>query len=175
MTFEPRAAVICLDLQRYRAPRAKATDTLEACRALLDGARRRRWPVLHVHAGGPAGDLRPLSGFEPRPNEPVFVRHGPSAFSNASFTRAACALGGPLALAGFSLQDTVLATAFAAADRRLPVEVVLDCVIADEVESLSALTALFRPLERLGPDIQATTLKDLLQPEAGRLAAANTP
>jgi nicotinamidase-related amidase len=116
-----------------------------------------------------------LAGLEPRPNEAVFIRRGPSAFSSPGFSEAAHRLGGPLALAGFSLQDTVLATAFAAADRGLCVDAPLDCILAGGLSGPGAYRAFVRALEGAGPAIQLTTLNDLLQPEAGRLAAANTP
>lgn len=175
MRLEPRAALICLDLQRYRNGLGLEADRLDACRKLLEAARARRWPVLHVHHRPAAGDPRPLPGLEPRANEPVFLRRGPSAFSSPAFAEAAQRLGGPLALVGFSLRDTALATALAAADRGLPVEAPLDCLCTGGPDDPGARRALVGALEAAGPGVRVTDLKDLLQPEAGRLAAANAP
>lgn len=173
MSLEPRAVLVCLDLQRYRG--TDIGPRVDGARRILAQARAERWPVLHVHAGRMAGDIRPLPGFEPRPTEPVFVRRGPSAFSNPGFAQAACGLGGPLALIGYGLQDTALATAFAAADRGLGVEVVCDGLIAGEAPTAFALPALLRPLESLGQNVRVITSRDLFPLEAGRLAAANAP
>ncbi|MCI3133801.1 isochorismatase family protein [Phenylobacterium aquaticum] len=172
MTYDPRAALVCLDLQRYRHGGPSADPVLAACRRALDDARRRGWPVLHVHARPPGADLRPLPGLEPRPSEPVFLRRGPSAFSNSAFAQAAHASGGPLALIGFAMLDTVLATAFAAADRDLETQVILDAVGVGTGVDPHALSATFLAL---APHGRAVTLKDLFQEEAERFAAANLP
>jgi len=71
----PHAALVCLDLQRSREGEATPA-VLETCRRSLAAARRRRWPVLHVHDRALA-DARPIPGLEPRPNEAVFLRQGP--------------------------------------------------------------------------------------------------
>jgi nicotinamidase-related amidase len=172
VTHDPRAALVCLDLQRYRDGGAGGDPMLAACRRALQDARRRGWPVLHVHARPPGGDLRPLPGLEPRPSEPVFLRRGPSAFSNPAFAQAAHATGGPLALIGFALLDTVLATAFAAADRDLETQVVMDAVFAGAGIDPRALSS---TLQALSPHGRAITLKDLFHEEAERFAAANLP
>jgi len=130
------AALVCLDLQRGRAADLlNAGPTIDICRMVLEEARRRRWPVLHVHRREVTIEAsRPLAGLEPLPVEPVYVRAGPSAFSHQAFAHAAYGLGGPLALIGLCLCDTVLATSFAAADRKLPVEIVIDAVFATPQE-----------------------------------------
>lgn len=170
----PRAALVCLDLQRNRQSSEAQGPVASQCRRVLAEARRRRWPVLHVHARTQA-DARPIAGLEPRPNEPVFLRQGPSAFSNANFTRAALALGGPLALIGFALEDTVLATAFAAADRDIAVDVILDAVFTGTHEPEAVDRVLLAPLHALAPRARLVTSDDLLVADTGRFAAANLP
>ena len=165
----PRAALVCLDLQRGRQGGPFASADLACCRRVLAEARTRRWPVLHVH-DRTLVDPRPISGLEPRPSEPVFLRQGPSAFSNPNFRRAAHALGGPLALIGYSLGDTVLATAFAAADRGLPVEVVGDAVCLG-----AGAEALFASLRGLGPRVRLVPADELLDQTEDRFVAANAP
>lgn len=170
----PRAALVCLDLQRNRQSGEAQGIVASQCRRVLAEARRRRWPVLHVHARTQA-DPRPIDGLEPRPTEPVFLRQGPSAFSNANFTRAALALGGPLALIGFALEDTVLATAFAAADRDLAVDVILDAVFTGTHEPGAVDRVLLAPLRALAPRARLVTSDDLLVADPGRFTAANLP
>jgi nicotinamidase-related amidase len=170
----PRAALVCLDLQRNRQSGEAQEPVVSQCRRVLAEARRRRWPVLHVHARTLA-DLRPIAGLEPQPTEPVFVRQGPSAFSNANFARAALALGGPLALIGFSLEDTVLATAFAAADRDLAVDVILDAVFTGTHEPDAVDRVLLAPLRALAPRTRLMASNDLLIADTGCYAAANLP
>jgi nicotinamidase-related amidase len=166
------AALVCLDLQRERLATENAAATVAACRIVLEQARRRRWPVLHVHAQH--GDLlagRPIPGLEPLPSEAVFVRQGPSAFTNRTFSQTAQILGGPLVLIGFRLADTVLATAFAAADRDLAVEVVDDAVGGDPANR----QILLKPLAALAPRARVTTSRELFLEDATRYAAANMP
>lgn len=165
----PRAALVCLDLQRGRQAGPATAAELACCRRVLAEARARRWPILHVH-DRTLSDVRPIAGLEPRPTEPVFLRQGPSAFSNPNFRRAAHALGGPLALIGYSLGDTVLATAFAAADRGLPVEVVRDAVCPG-----AGAEALFASLRALGPRIRLIGADELLRQTEDRFVAANAP
>lgn len=170
----PRAALVCLDLQRNRQADEAHGPVVAQCRRVMAEARRRRWPVLHVHARSLA-DPRPIAGLEPRATEPVFLRQGPSAFSNANFTRAALALGGPLALIGFALEDTVLATAFAAADRDLAVDVILDAVFTGTHEPDAVERALLAPLRALAPRARLLASDDLLIADTGRFAPANLP
>jgi nicotinamidase-related amidase len=170
----PKAALVCLDLQRSRQSGDGQGAIVSLCRRVLNEARRRGWPVLHVH-GRTLADGRPIAGLEPRPTEAVFLRQGPSAFSNANFTHAALALGGPLALIGFALEDTVLATAFAAADRDIAVDVILDAVFTGAPEPDVANGALLAPLHALAPRARLIDSRDLLVVDAGRFAAANRP
>jgi nicotinamidase-related amidase len=164
------SALICLDLQRERLATENAAATVAACRRVLEQARRRRWPVLHVHARLGAAP-RPIEGLEPLPSEAVFIRQGPSAFTNPAFSQTARILGGPLVLIGFRMADTVLATAFAAADRNLAVEVVDDAVGGDPANH----QILLKPLAALAPGARVTTSRELFFEDASRFAAANMP
>ena len=166
------AALVCLDLQRERLSTEGAAATAAVCREVLAQARRRRWPVLHVHAQhGAMPPDRPIPGLEPLPSEAVFVRQGPSAFTNRTFSQTAQILGGPLVLIGFSMADTVLATAFGAADRDLAVEVIDDAVGGDPANRM----ILLKPLAALAPRARVTTLHELFLEDATRFAAANMP
>jgi nicotinamidase-related amidase len=168
------SALICLDLQRGRLRAEGAEEVIQACRRVLEAARARHWPILHVHRREPVSDHgRPIAGLEPLPSEAVYFRHGPSAFSNRGFRQAARALGGPLALIGFSLADTVLATAFAAADRELPVDVIGEAVAVGGPGSLRA--ALSTPLTAMTPLARILPFNELFPEGVSRFAAANMP
>ncbi|WP_340646443.1 isochorismatase family protein [Phenylobacterium sp.] len=166
------SALVCLDLQHERLSTEGAAATAAVCRTVLEQARRRRWPVLHVHARhGAMPEGRPITGLEPLPSEAVFVRQGPSAFTNRTFSQTAQILGGPLVLIGFSMADTVLATAFAAADRDLAVEVIDDAVGGDPANR----KILLKPLAALAPRARVTSSRELFFEDASRFAAANMP
>lgn len=170
-----RAGLVCLDLQRGRLQHAAdGPRVAEACRRVLAEARRRRWPVLHVHHRGAAVELgRPIAGLEPLPSEPLFERPGPSAFSNRSFERVAQGLGGPLALMGFHAFDTVAATAFAAADRQIPVDLIFDAVATGGPSRL--LAGVCTPPGDVRLYARFVSSKDLFPGGISRFAAANTP
>ena len=89
MTYAPHSsALICLDLQRERLSVENASATAAVCRKVLEQARRRCWPVLHVHRReSEMPGERPIPGLEPLPSEAVFARQGPSAFTNRSFSK----------------------------------------------------------------------------------------
>ena len=180
MRAPPPAALICLDLQRARmkdaVSPASVARTAEACRQVLEQARRRRWPILHVHRREPDADgARPILGLEPLPSEPVYMRPGPSAFSHPTFSQAALALGGPLALIGFSLCDSVLATAFAAADRKVAVEILQDAVAINAKDERLQRMAMSGPIMSLSPLCRMIASEELFQEGVSALAAANAP
>lgn len=177
MRSPPPAALVCLDLQRARLTDSPATaPVIATCRRVLSQARGRGWPVLHVHRREATSEAaRPIPGLEPLPSEPVYLRPGPSAFTHPAFARHAKALGGPLALIGFSLADAVLATAFAAADLQLPVEVLCDAVATGGLDDPDLRRALAAPLASLFPQCRLIAADDLLQEEAAGFAPANTP
>lgn len=167
-------ALVCLDLQRGRQNLNLSAEAamLDACLQTLTQARALRWPVLHVHSRTEAGAAgRSIAGLEPLPSEAVYVRNGPSPFSNRNFSQAVQALGGPLALIGYRLNDTVLATAFAAADRDLDCQVLSDAIAIPQVEGLGPR----HPLRGLAPAVNLITSSELFQQGARRFAAANMP
>ena len=180
MNASAPAVLVCLDLQRARlshaVSQASATRAAAACRQVLDQARARRWPVVHVHRREVSPqDSRPIQGLEPLPSEPVYVHSGPSAFSNGAFAQSIAAMGGPLALIGFSLNDSVLATAFAAVDRQLPVEILQDAVAANARDELGLRQAMAASLKSLSPLCRIIDSPEFFQEDAAALAAANAP
>lgn len=177
MKLPPPAALVCLDLQQGRllaSPHAERVAGV--CREVLVQARACGWPILHVHRReAQFGHGRPIAGLEPLATEPVYVRPGPSAFSNEAFGRQARALGGPLALIGFSLSDTVLATTFAAADLGLQIEVLTDAIALDARDEGHLRPALTASLQGLAPLCRLIESRELFQEEAVAYAAANAP
>ncbi|HEY9233404.1 MAG TPA: isochorismatase family protein, partial [Phenylobacterium sp.] len=142
---------------------------------VLRQARRRRWPILHVHRreAGPH-DGRPIPGLEPLPSEPIYLRPGASAFSHQGFAHAAQGLAAPLALIGFSLGDSILATTFAALDRGLPVDILTDAVFAAEDETVLH-RAIATTVLGLSVPCRFTSSTDLFREEAATICAANAP
>ncbi|WP_309643269.1 isochorismatase family protein [Phenylobacterium sp.] len=174
------SVLVCLDLQRGRLAGLIGAENVESalvtCRHVLDQARRRRWPVLHVHRREPTLEGgRPIAGLEPLPSEPIYLRNGPSAFSHRAFSQAVEAYGGPLVLIGFSLCDSVLATAFAAVDRDLAVEVVSDGVPIGGRDDHLLRLAMAAPLASLSPMARIIDSRELFVEDAAALAAANAP
>lgn len=180
MSSTAPAVLVCLDLQRARlsdaVSHASATRAADVCRQVLDQARARRWPVVHVHRREASPqDARPIQGLEPLPSEPVYLHSGPSAFSSGAFAQFILAMGGPLALIGFSLSDSVLATAFAAVDRQLPVEILQDAVAADARDEQGLRQAMAASLKSLSPLCRIIDSPDFFQEDAMAFAAANAP
>lgn len=153
-----------------------AAATASACGKVLGQARRRRWPVLHVHRREADADAgRPIAGLEPLPTEPVYLRPGASAFSHRGFADAAQSLGGPIALIGFSLCDSVLATTFAALDRKLAVEILADAVFASANDEAVLRRAIAAALTGLSPPCRLIRSTELFREEPATVVAANTP
>lgn len=73
------------------------------------------------------------------------------------------------------MTDAVLATAFAAADLQLPVEVLSDAVATGERDDPDLRRALSAPLTSLFPLCRLIQADDLLQEEAAAFVAANAP
>ena len=116
--------LVCLDIQRSVAAEVDPT-ALTTGQWLLGQARRRRWPVAHLHRRSPAfsdreglGDAAPVAGFEPLPSEPLFVRSGLSAFSSPRFREWAAAADDDeqIVFLGLGNCATWLATALGGAD-----------------------------------------------------------
>lgn len=89
---------------------------LAKCRALLAEARERHWPVAFVRPPMPVSIARHhkasrwIAGFEPRRDDMVFDRSGPSCYSNEEFAGSMDAAGRVFVMAGFSADSTGLAT-----------------------------------------------------------------
>ncbi|WP_423304743.1 isochorismatase family protein [Caulobacter sp. KR2-114] len=172
---QPR--LVCLDLQReYVVPGRPlysegAGNAAETCAAVLRHARAHGWRVVHVQRRQADGLFErkgyfgaPIEGLRPLISEPVFARSGYSAFCNPDFAaEMRDAFGEDVFLIGFSLDQTCLATAFAAADAGLSITVITDATgpagCADTWAQRQAAERLLAPVARLAAsqDVLAET------------------
>lgn len=108
---------------------------LAKCRLLLAEARERRWPVAFVRPPMPASAARChkaarwIEGFEPKRDDMVFDRSGPSCYSSDEFAGAMDAAGRVFVMAGFSTDSTGLATLIDAAQQDHFVGLVRDAAV----------------------------------------------
>lgn len=127
--------LLCLNLlcaHESAARQSVRTLAEEGARYCIHHARERGWSILHVHsAGARIGDnlTTPIAGLEPLSSEPVFYKHGPSAFSARGLEEAIAELRArTLALIGFALPFDCLATSVVAFERGLRTIIVRDAV-----------------------------------------------
>lgn len=173
--------VLCLDLQRDRAPEqatAEGRRHIAACQRFLGLIRAAGWPLVHSlqHSGDPAVTPAPIDGLEPRPFEPVFVRAGLSAFSHRRLNEfAETERGGELVLVAVTIGPSCLATAFDAHDRGLRVVLAEDTLAARAFGPFASATVRGVLLSAAGPFVRRTTTLELLDRAArtGQPAAAN--
>lgn len=134
--------LVCLDLQREFTVSGRplyspeATPQIDRCRQALSVARGNGWTVTHCHTRRPGAlfrrgsqFVRPIVGLEPLPSEQLFYREALSAFLPSSMRAFALVHRGcDLAVAGFSLNESLLASVVHAADLGLNVTVLEDAV-----------------------------------------------
>jgi nicotinamidase-related amidase len=117
---------------------------LARCRALLEEARERHWPVAFVRSAARATTMRAsassrwIEGFEPTRADMVFDRAGPSCYSNDEFANAMDAAGRVFVLAGFSGESTCLTTLIDAAQNNHFVGLVQDASATRPLPGLDA-------------------------------------
>jgi nicotinamidase-related amidase len=165
-SLQPVPWLVCLDLQRefvisgrpLFAP--ESAQQLEVCKLVLSAARANGWGVTHCLTRRACGlfragsqFIRPIDGLEPWPDEVVIYREGLSAFSAPQMRRMAKVMtGADLLLIGFSLNESLLATALEAAELGLGVTLIEDAVGASRANAirtnrlLAAARKLLEPL-----------------------------
>jgi nicotinamidase-related amidase len=118
---------------------------LAKCRALLEEARERHWPVAFVRSAARTTTMRRASasshwieGFEPKRADMVFDRSGLSCYSNDEFANAMDAAGCVFVLAGFSGESSCLATLIDAAQNNHFVGLVQDASATRPLPGLDA-------------------------------------
>jgi nicotinamidase-related amidase len=102
-----------------------AAAALANCRAALDHARSKGFPVAFLRQFSRSAYFNPatafsgwISGFEPTGADMVFERESPSCYSSAVFAQFMEGCGGHFALAGFAGETTCLSTAIDAFHRK---------------------------------------------------------
>jgi len=150
----PRSWLICLDLQRDHVvpgrPRyaAENAQVAAACARVLGYARDAGWRIVHSQlrhddSGAWPRELfsAPIEGLRPLISEPVFFRHGLSAFADPGFaSEMRAARGEQVYLVGFSLADTCLATVMAGIDEGLSLTLLEDAIGAGATPALATAT-----------------------------------
>ncbi|OYX36276.1 MAG: hypothetical protein B7Y99_02230 [Caulobacterales bacterium 32-69-10] len=186
-SFVPAPALLCLDLQREQADATglapeDARRCIEQCRRVLRHARRAGWQVAHVHRHNGANAClsepsRPIEGLEPLPREAVFYRDRPSAFSSAPFRDFVSRLGDPrLIVVGFSLDASVLFSAVAGHELRIPITVVQGALAAPSLRGFSGEVMETVLLSVLGSFVEVVSADQLVEITGPLLAhAANHP
>jgi nicotinamidase-related amidase len=101
-----------------------ANAALENCRAALDHARSKGFPVAFIRQFSRSAYFNPatafsgwISGFEPTGADMVFERERPSCYASSLFAQFMEGCGGHFALAGFAGETACLSTAIDAYHR----------------------------------------------------------
>lgn len=102
-----------------------AAPALENCRAALDHARSKGFPVAFIRQFSRSAYFNPatafsgwINGFEPTGFDMVFERESPSCYSSSLFAQFMESCGGHFALAGFAGETACLSTAIDAFHRK---------------------------------------------------------
>src|SRR5262249_14124674 len=122
-----------------------ASSALENCRAVLDHARSKGFPVAFIRQFSRSAYFNPatafsgwISGFEPAGGDMVFEREGPSCYSSALFAQFMEGCGGHFALAGFAGETACLSTAIDAFHRKHKFSYLADASASHGLGDLSA-------------------------------------
>jgi len=121
-----------------------ANAALANCRAALDYARSRGFPVAFVRQVSRSAYFNPatafsgwIKGFEPTGADMVFERDKPSCYSSAMFAQFMEGCGGHFALAGFAGETACLSTAIDAFHRKHRFSYLADASASHDLGDLS--------------------------------------
>lgn len=122
-----------------------AATALENCRASLNHARSKGFPVAFIRQFSRSAYFNPatafsswISGFEPTGADMVFERESPSCYSSALFAQFMEGCGGHFALAGFAGETACLSTAIDAFHRKHRFSYLADASASHGLGDLSA-------------------------------------
>ena len=122
-----------------------ANAALANCRAALDHARSRGFPVAFLRQVSRSAYFNPatafggwIRGFEPTGADMVFERENPSCYSNTMFAQLMESCGGHFALAGFAGETACLSTAIDAFHRKHRFSYLTDASASHGLGELSA-------------------------------------
>jgi nicotinamidase-related amidase len=122
-----------------------ADPALANCRAALDHARSKGFPVAFLRQFSRSAYFNPatafsgwIEGFEPTGGDMVFERESPSCYSSTPFAQLMDSCGGHFALAGFAGETACLSTAIDAFHRKHRFSYLADASASHELGELSA-------------------------------------
>jgi nicotinamidase-related amidase len=122
-----------------------AAAALENCRAALNHARSKGFPVAFIRQFSRSAYFNPamafsswINGFEPTGGDMVFERESPSCYSSALFAQFMEGCGGHFALAGFAGETACLSTAIDAFHRKHRFSYLADASASHGLGDLSA-------------------------------------
>lgn len=122
-----------------------ANAALTNCRAALDHARSKGFPVAFLRQVSRSAYFNPatafsgwIRGFEPTGADMVFERENPSCYSNTMFAQFMESCGGHFALAGFAGETACLSTAIDAFHRKHRFSYLADASASHGLGELSA-------------------------------------
>jgi nicotinamidase-related amidase len=122
-----------------------ADGALANCRAALDHARSRGFPVAFLRQFSRSAYFNPatsfsgwIKGFEPTAADMVFERENPSCYSSTLFAQFMDGCGGHFALAGFAGETACLSTAIDAFHRKHRFSYLADASASHGLGELSA-------------------------------------
>jgi nicotinamidase-related amidase len=122
-----------------------ADAALANCRAALDHARSRGFPVAFLRQFSRSAYFNPatafsgwIKGFEPTGADMVFERESPSCYSSKLFAQFMDGCGGHFALAGFAGETACLSTAIDAFHRKHRFSYLVDASASHALGELSA-------------------------------------
>jgi nicotinamidase-related amidase len=122
-----------------------AAVALENCRAALNHARSKGFPVAFIRQLSRSAYFNPatafsgwISGFEPTGADMVFEREKPSCYASPLFAQFMEGCGGHFALAGFAGETACLSTAIDAFHRKHQFSYLADASASHDLGELSA-------------------------------------
>ncbi len=143
--------LVLVDMQREYVAGSRlmtlphAAAALENCRAALNHARSKGFPVAFTRQLSRSAYFNPatafsgwISGFEPTGADMVFEREKPSCYASSLFEQFMEGCGGHFALAGFAGETACLSTAIDAFHRKHRFSYLADASASHDLGELSA-------------------------------------
>lgn len=143
--------LVLIDMQREYVTGSRlmalpdADAALANCRAALDHARSRGFPVAFLRQFSRSAYFNPatafsgwIKGFEPTGGDMIFERENPSCYSSAMFAQFMDGCGGHFVFAGFAGETACLSTAIDAFHRKHRFSYLADASASHGLGDLSA-------------------------------------
>lgn len=151
--------LICMDLQREFVTEGRPhrisdpNRTIANCERLQARWRKQLWPIAHLKRTATAAYFNPtsnltewLSELAPQPGELTFEHTLPSAFSSTKFADFMRHIGTLRCfVSGFTLQESILATAVEGFHRGIRFEIIIDAVEGNDNPTTRATVEILKP------------------------------